>query len=211
MLLDRPPACLFSDGNAKEHDLNVALDLDGVLADLHSVLLEKFSQVVNRRVTADMITRWDIAESFKPGLASSYDSAWEYYRAEQISSYEANVGLLVDQIRKSASVDIVTAHAESSRSNIERWLALNHVGYRKLMLVGEGDGTHKLSMSHQCNVFIDDNPNLAQKALKGTFVFLYSQPWNQQVRTSDRDSIVLRIHSLREVPELLDRISVGFR
>jgi len=55
--------------------LRVALDLDGVLADLHSVLLEKFSKVANRRITVDMITRWDIADSFQPDLTSSYYTA----------------------------------------------------------------------------------------------------------------------------------------
>jgi 5'(3')-deoxyribonucleotidase len=191
--------------------LRIALDLDGVLADLHSVLLEKFSQIINRRVTADMITRWDVAERFKPGLASSYDSAWDDYRAEQISSYEANVGFMVDHMQELAPVDIVTAHAESSRSNIERWLALNHISYRKLVLVGKGDGSHKLSMGREYNVFIDDNPNLAEKAPSSILVFLYSQPWNQQVHISDRNSNLFRIHSLREVPELLNRLSVKFR
>ena len=177
-----------------------------MLADLHSVLLEKFNEVANRRVTVDMITRWDMVNSFKPGLTSCYDSAWEDYNAEQITSYEPDVGHLVRRIREVAPVDIDTAHTESSRKNIERWLALNHVSYDKLVLVGSGDGLNKLTSVNGYCVFIDDNPNLAEKAPNSVFVFLYSQPWNQQVHIPDGNRNVIRIRSLREVPELLTQI-----
>lgn len=187
--------------------MRVALDLDGVLADLHSVLLEKFSEAANRRITAEMITRWDIADSFKPGLTSSYFNAWDDYKPEQISPYEPDGGLSVGRIRERALVDIVTAHAESSRSRIEHWLALNHVPYDKLVLVGRGNGPHKLSVVSEYNVFIDDNPNLAEKASSSVLVFLYSQPWNQQFRIPSENRNVIRIHSLREVPELLGRLN----
>jgi uncharacterized HAD superfamily protein len=191
----------------KEHALRVALDLDGVLADLHSVLLEKFSKVANRRITADMITRWDIADSFKPGLTSSYFNAWDDYRPEQISPYEPDAGFSVGRIRERALVDIVTAHAESSRSRIEHWLALNNVPYDELVLVGRGNGSHKLSVVSEYNVFIDDNPNLAEKAPSSVLVFLYSQPWNQQFHISTESRNVIRIHSLQEVPELVGRLN----
>jgi 5'(3')-deoxyribonucleotidase len=187
--------------------LRIALDLDGVLADLHSVLLKKFSQVANRQITADMITRWDIADSFKPGLTSSYFSAWDDHDPEQISPYEPNAGSFVCQIREVAAVDIVTAHLESSRRNIERWLALNHIPYDKLVLMGEANGSHKLSTAVEYDVFIDDNPNLAENAPSSILVFLYSQPWNQRVQISDEN--VIRIHSLHEVPELLSRLSTS--
>ena len=180
-----------------------------MLADLHSVLLEKFNEVANRRVTVDMITRWDMVNSFKPGLTSSYDSAWEDYNAEQITSYEPNVGLLVGQICEVAPVDIVTAHMESSRRNIERWLALNHVPYDKLVLVGSGDGLNKLTTDNGYDVFIDDNPNLAEKAPSSVFVLLYSQPWNQQVHMPDGNRNVIRIRSLREAPQLLNQIQTS--
>jgi 5'(3')-deoxyribonucleotidase len=200
-----------SEKTQKGDSSRIALDLDGVLADLHSVLLEKFSKFANRRITADMITRWDIAENIKPGLASSYDTAWDDYRAEQISPYEANVGFLVDRIRRLALVDIVTAHAESSRSKIERWLTLNRVPYDRLVLVGKGDGSHKLSVIGEYDVFIDDNPNLAENAPSSILVLLYSQPWNQQVHTPNENRNVIRIHSLREVPELLGQLSIKKR
>lgn len=195
----------------KEHGLRIALDLDGVLADLHSVLLEKFSQVANRRITADMITRWDIADSFKLGLTSSYFSAWDDYEPELISPYEPNAGLFVGRIREEVPVDIVTAHLESSRQRIERWLSLNHVPYDKLVLVGKGDGSHKLSTVSEHDVFIDDSPFLAENAPSSILVFLYSQPWNEQVHIPEGNPNVIRIHSLREVPELLNRLSIKFQ
>jgi hypothetical protein len=55
-------------------------------------------------------------------------------------------------------------------------------------------------------VFIDDNPNLAEKAPGSVFVFLYSQPWNQQVHMPDGNRNVIRIRSLIEAPQLLHQI-----
>jgi hypothetical protein len=57
------------------------------------------------------------------------------------------------------------------------------------------------------NVFIDDNPNLAEKAPSSALVFLYSQPWNRQFHIPSENRNIIRIHSLREVPELLGRLN----
>ena len=183
--------------------MRIALDLDGVLADLHSVLLKKFSEVANRQITLDMITSWDTADKFKPGLSFSYYSAWEAYEPEQIKPCEANTGPLVEQIRKTALVDVVSGHGESSRRNIQRWLEINHVRYENLVLIGEriGKESHKLSLTRDYNVFIDDNPTLAEKAPSNVLVLLYSQPWNQLIHRSPGDDNVVRIRSLAEAPE----------
>lgn len=191
--------------------MRVALDLDGVLADLHSVLLEKFSRIARRRITVDMISRWDAADRISPGLTSSYDSAWEEYNPEEIASYEQNVGNLVDRIHKTAPVDIVTAHAETSRVGIGRWLTLHRVPFDKLVLVGKGNGAHKLSIVSNYNVFIDDNPNLAENAPSNILVFLYSQPWNQHFKPTPENNNIIRIHSLGEVPPILVELSKNLR
>jgi uncharacterized HAD superfamily protein len=177
-----------------------------VLADLHSVLLEEFSKIANRRITADMITRWDIADSIKPGLTSAYYKAWDDYQPEHIASYEEDADLSVERLRETAPVDIVTAHAESSRRSIERWLSLNRISYDNLVLVGRGSGAHKLSLAGNHDTFIDDNPNLAASAPNNVLVLLYSQPWNRQVLKFETKRNVIRIRSLREVPDLLSNI-----
>jgi uncharacterized HAD superfamily protein len=195
----------------KESKLRIALDLDGVLADLHSVLLEKFSRIAKRRITVDMISQWDAADKISPGLTASYESAWEEYNPEEIATYEQNVGTLVDRIRKAAPVDIVTAHAETSQVGIGRWLELHRVPFDKLVLVGKGNGAHKLSMVNNCDVFIDDNPNLAENAPSNILVFLYSQPWNQNFKLAPENSNVIRISSLSEVPPILAEVSKNSR
>jgi uncharacterized HAD superfamily protein len=191
--------------------LRIALDLDGVLADLHSVLLEKFSRIAKRRITVGMISQWDAADKISPGLTSSYESAWEEYNPEEITPYEQNVGTLVDQIHKTAPIDIVTAHAETSREGIEHWLELHRVPFDKLVLVGKGNGAHKLSIVSNCNVFIDDNPKLAENAPSNILVFLYSQPWNQSLKLASENSNVIRISSLVEVPHILVEFSRNSR
>jgi uncharacterized HAD superfamily protein len=190
--------------------LRIALDLDGVLADLHSVLLEKFSRIAKRRITVDMISQWDAADKISPGLTASYESAWEEYNPEEITTYEQNVGILVDQIHKTAPIDIVTAHAETSRRGIGRWLELHHVPFDKLVLVGKGNGAHKLSIASNSDVFIDDNPNLAENAPSNILVFLYSQPWNQNFKPTLENSNVIRITSLGEVPPILAEVSKNY-
>jgi uncharacterized HAD superfamily protein len=183
--------------------MRIALDLDGVLADLHSVLLKKFSEAANRKITADMITSWHAADEFKPGLSLNYYTVWEDYEPEHIKPCEANTGGLVEKIRKTASVDVVSAHGESSRRNIQRWLEINRVRYENLVLIGGriGKGSHKLSLTHDYDVFIDDNPALAEKAPSNVLVLLYSQPWNQRIHRSRAYHNVIRIRSLTEAPE----------
>jgi len=204
--------CRSSTGKSLRRDgLRIALDLDGVLADLHSVLLDTFSRFANRRITADMITQWDIVETLKPWLTSSYFNAWDDYGPERITPYELDAGLSVARIREAATVDIVTAHVESSRRSIERWLSLNRIPYDRLVLAGKGSGLHKLSLDGNYEVFIDDNPILAANAPSKVLVILYSQPWNQRVRKLEANSNVTRIRSLRQVPEVLSQLPTWFR
>jgi hypothetical protein len=150
-----------------------------------------------------MITSWHAADKFKAGLSLSYYTVWEDYEPEQIKPCEAHTGALVEKIRKTAPVDVVSAHGESSRRNIHRWLEINRVRYENLVLIGGriGKGSHKLSLTDEYNVFIDDNPALAEKAPSSVLVLLYSQPWNQQIQRPTSDTNVVRIRSLAEAPE----------
>ena len=86
--------------------------------------------------------------------------------------------------------DIVTSRR--TLSGIKKWLDFYGLEPRAIVYISEKQS--KADLKYE--VFIDDNPALASKLKKDQFLWLISQPYNQNVQESKQ---VCRIDSIIEI------------
>jgi len=176
--------------------LKIALDVDGVLADvIESWLI--YSNKIRARISKDDITNWDFWKKFKINRYDFYEeltSCWKNWNS--IPPTEDNLSVVTQNLSNFGQVDIVTAREISTDSFVKNWLKLHDVTYQNCVSVI--DGPMKADLDY--DIFIDDSPLNAIKFLKRKKnVFLYSQPWNQHIS----DQNIQRISTLSEAIEKL--------
>lgn len=176
--------------------MKIALDVDGVLADvIESWLI--YSNKIRDRISKDDITNWDFWKKFKINRYDFYEeltTCWKNWNS--IPPTEDNLSIITQNLSNFGQVDIVTAREISTDSFVKNWLKLHDVTYQNYVSVI--DGPMKADLDY--DIFIDDSPLNAIKFLKRKKkVFLYSQPWNQHIS----DQNIQRISTLSEAVEKL--------
>jgi len=174
--------------------LTIAVDLDGTLANIYSVVLAEVSAEIGETLTPNLMTYYDwLPDAFGEGMFQRFSEFWTRYSAECVEPIERDVEVLTRRIRsRYGGLDIVTQHTELERKNITEWLQHWNVQYDNLVLCGLQD---KSKLPYIC--YIDDNPFLAEKLRNSAKVlYLYDQPWN---RLTPGKWNIRRVHCLREV------------
>ncbi|MBI2111147.1 MAG: hypothetical protein HYT44_01960 [Nitrosarchaeum sp.] len=176
--------------------MKIALDVDGVLADvIESWLI--YNNKIRPDISKDDITNWDFWKKFKINRYDFYEeltSCWKNWNS--IPPTEDNLSIITQNLSNFGQVDIVTARESSTDSFVKNWLKLHDVTYQNYVSVI--DGPMKADLDY--DVFIDDSPLNAIKFLKRQkTIFLYSQPWNQHIS----DQNIQRISTLSEAIEKL--------
>ena len=176
--------------------MKIALDVDGVLADvIESWLIS--SNKIRSSISKDEITNWDFWKKFNINRYDFYEElsdCWKNWNT--IPPTEDNLSTVTENLSNFGQVDIVTAREISTDSFVKNWLKLHDVTYHNYVSVV--DGPMKADLNY--DVFIDDSPLNAIKFLeRKKNVFLYSQPWNQNISNPD----IQRISTLSEAVEKL--------
>jgi len=176
--------------------MKIALDVDGVLADvIESWLI--FSNKKRPRILKENVKNWDFWKEFEINRFDFYKeltSCWKNWIS--IPPTEQNLSSTSKTLSNLGQVDIVTARERSTDSFVKNWLKFHGIVYENYVSVI--DGTMKADLDY--DVFIDDSPLNAIKFLKNNKnVFLYTQPWNQHIKNKN----IKRISKLSEVVEKL--------
>ena len=176
--------------------MKIALDVDGVLADvIESWLI--YNNKIRSNISKDNITNWDFWKKFKINRFDFYKEltfCWKDWNS--IPPTENNLSVITQNLSNFGQVDIVTARELSTDSFVKNWLKLHDISYQNYVSVI--DGPMKADLDY--DVFIDDSPLNAIKFVeRKKNVFLYSQPWNQHISNQN----IERISTLSEVIEKL--------
>jgi len=176
--------------------LKIALDVDGVLADVIKSWLI-YSNKIRDNISKDEITNWDFWKKFKINRYDFYEelsTCWKNWNA--IPPTEENLSAITENLSNIGQVDIVTARELSTDSFVKDWLKHHDITYDNYVSVI--DGPLKADLDY--DVFIDDSPLNTIKFLeRKKNVLLYSQPRNQNIS----DPKVQRIFTLSEAVEKL--------
>lgn len=176
--------------------MKIALDVDGVLADvIKSWLIH--SNSIRPHISIEQITNWDFWKKFKINRYDFYEElnlCWKDWHS--IPTVEDNLSKTTQNLSNLGQVDILTARVLSTNSFVKNWLELHDITYQNYVSVIDG----KMKADLDYDIFIDDSPINAIKFLEHKKnVFLYSQPWNQHIS----DPRIKRISTLSEAIEQL--------
>jgi len=177
--------------------MKIALDVDGVLADVIQSWLN-YSNSIRDKILKHEITDWDFWNKHQINRYDFYgelSSCWKNWK--EIPPTEDNLSLVTKNLSELGNVDIVTAREHSTNSFVKNWLEFHDVSYDNYVSVI--DGPMKADLDY--DVFIDDSPLNAIKFLEhNKKVILYSQPWNQHISNNG----LFRISNLSESIEIIN-------
>jgi len=177
--------------------MKIALDVDGVLADVIQSWLN-YNNSIRQEILRQEISDWDFWKKFKINRYDFYtelSSCWENWMS--VPPTETNLSLTTKNLSKIGQVDIVTARERSTDSFVKNWL--NHYDISYDNYVSVIDGPMKADLDY--DVFIDDSPLNALKIIQQKKkIILYSQPWNQHILED-------QIHRVSNLSEAIEEIN----
>lgn len=184
--------------------MKIALDVDGVLADIMFVWLDQYNNTHKKSVTNDDIVQWDFWKEMGYDKYKFYEelsSCWS--RWIEVPPMEPGTASAVERLHSVGIVDIVTARDATSTKYVKQWLEHNGIKYNDYVAVLRGRDKADLDY----DIFIDDSPhNVAMIASKGKSALLYDQPWNRSVN----DSKIVRIKKLAEAVNMISDLPKKF-
>ena len=160
--------------------MKIAVDVDGVLADIIVTWLDIYNAEHHNSVKKDEVNHWDFFGSLDIDRAEFdriFELVWKNWRA--IPPCETMLSQKVRDLSKLGEVSIVTARSTSSIPSVKAWLSDKMISYNDMIVVDYGP----LKSALDFDVFIDDSPlNAKNIAASGKLVLLFDQPWNRDIR-----------------------------
>ncbi|HJU13427.1 MAG TPA: hypothetical protein VJ792_03125 [Candidatus Nitrosotalea sp.] len=179
--------------------MRIALDVDGVLADVIDAWLA-YNNRTRAAIQKSEILEWDFWKKYNIDKFDFYEElslCWKSW--EKIPPTESNLSQASKELSRLGTVDIVTAREDSTHEDVKKWLRMHGVAFKNY--VGVLEGTEKAGLDY--DVFIDDSPINAHSMLaREKSVLLYSQPWNLDFP----DPRAKRIRELREAVSFIEGI-----
>lgn len=162
-----------------DNKMKIALDLDGVLADV-LVPWIAYNNTVRRTIAKHDVTDWMFWKGLKIKPEKFYaelGACWRDWRS--IPPTEAGLLDATKRLSSLGQVDIVTAREPDTDYFVREWLAHHGIAYDGYVSVAAG--TMKADLDY--DVFIDDSPvNAREFVRRGKLVILYAQPWNKHIQ-----------------------------
>ena len=174
--------------------MKIALDVDGVLADVIQSWLN-YSNSIRQKISKHEVSDWDFWKKFQINRYDFYaelSSCWKNWTS--IPPTEENLSIFTKNLSELGKVDIVTARERSTDSFVKNWLKHHEISFDNYVSVI--DGPMKADLDY--DVFIDDSPLNALKIIQqNKKIILYSQPWNMNISENN----IPRITNLSEAIE----------
>jgi phosphoglycolate phosphatase-like HAD superfamily hydrolase len=157
----------------------VAVDLDGVVVDLVSMMLPKLSELAGRAVAADDIQVFDIGQAL--GLSdAAVEELWDWLERERAYARAPPIDGAVSVLRGLGQdrVCFMTSRLESLRDQTVEWLEGHGLGgYRLEMRRTTGPAPPKPIEVGHFHALIEDNPtHLTSLSSRVELILLYDQP-----------------------------------
>ncbi len=186
----------------------IALDIEGVMADIHTIFVKNYNSINRTNFYVDHITNWDFKNTefeITSDKFSEYVKNMWYKNWEEIPPIEENLEKKTRLLSDLYTLDIVTNcvavdgsnKGDLCKINLLKWLEKYNIHYNKFIPLNN----RKSKANLDYNYFIDDSPILAGEIeTNGKFMFLYDRPWNKHIKENLH---IKRIFSLSEIVDFL--------
>ena len=178
--------------------IKIALDVDGVLADVIVSWLS-YNNKIRPKLSKQDIVDWEFWNKYNISRFDFYDElnlCWKNWK--DVPTTEKNLAATTKTLAEIGDVDIVTARSPETDSFVKKWLEYHDIAFENYVSVAEGEMKADLDY----DLFIDDSPLNFMKFIEhDKNTILYSQPWNQNV------SDAKRVSSLAEAVKKIKRFN----
>ena len=161
----------------KKEEMKIMLDLDGVVWDIMHIFVEIYNEQFNENVKYEDISGWWFFdfEKWKVVYPLTLPRIMEY---PVLDNY---VDTYISQLNMNHEVIILTAEANTKevlKKKLESLHIYEDTHYRGIITVDPNEN----KLNYEADVYIDDNPNMAEKMHEypDKYLLLYSQNWNQE-------------------------------
>lgn len=183
----------------------IGVDIDGVLADQVTGVLDRVREKHGVSVTYAEVVHWDVPlgpTSFVPEIAEAMlDSAY-------VLGMNVHPGAkaMLHALRATFQVHLLTVRPPEAMEATVQWLAASGLEYDELAPAQEA-----LKSAHSTAALVDDYPKNLEEFLQNTdgIGVLVNQPWNQGtslIKHTLRDSRLERVTDLATVPSIVERM-----
>lgn len=193
--------------------MNIAIDVDGVVADLVPKLLSEINHKFKTKYTIEQCTMWNFYDR-SGGMFDDPEHADYAVKLMRGAHYAANVRIIsgsVDAINRICAaghtVVWVTAPFRSSKTwafDRTNWILEHFPACSKHIIL-----TDRKEWV-DADILIDDNPENIERWMKGGKKYrkgyLFSQPWNGEFRKSHPQHLILNGWDDRKVQTIIDHV-----
>lgn len=182
--------------------MQIALDVDGVLANVMPLWIELCNQRFRSNLTMSDATTWNFwraAGISKADFFRVFSETWRNWR--RIEPTESEIVRKVKLLESVGEVDIVTGRTPDTLSYVRCWLQARNIRYRRFVAVPSRISKASLPYS----AYVDDAPNVVEAVARaGKWALLYDQPWNRDVAVGEK---IIRVNGLLDAASKLEVVA----
>lgn len=181
--------------------MKVACDIDGVLLDTVITFCELFNKKYGTSYQKSDVTSWEFYLDWDIPEDDIWDVFFQIYEDSMATPFlDDKASEILKYLNLNHELSIVSARTPQYRESILEKLRFHGIlqgsHYNELVLLFHKP--YDLKINQDFDIFIDDNPKLAEaiNKQKDKFLLLYDQPWNQEINDTEN---VIRVRNWTEI------------
>lgn len=185
--------------------MNIGIDVDEVVCDLLSVVLDSINSKWGFKPTVDIFSEYNFfANSYTSCDTTNKSIAEDIVRWVNDSDYLYEVppypevaAVVNDLLTKGHQVHFITARPKTALETTQKWFATHGIHYTSLHVIGHGSSKGVLGRELNLDIYIDDHVVNVEEVLEHTKAvnFLIDRPYNRWYTNKK----VIRIDKLQDI------------
>jgi uncharacterized HAD superfamily protein len=186
--------------------MKIAIDIDGVLLNIMSTFLKIFNNRYCTSYKIEDVTNWEFFKDWNISEEEAFDIFYNIYQnTMDVPFIDEMAPEYLGKLHLAHEVYILSTRDPLYRSQVEKKLEFHkikqNIQYIDLILIHNKPYDSK--SSQEFDVFVDDNPHLAEAILKkkDKYLLLYDQPWNKSFLCKNN---IIRVYNWKDIYETIN-------